>query len=307
MQWRVRLDRFALLRLGLAALGLVMLYYLLGALWNHKIDDDPNFTAGKPWIIEGGSVAVSNATSLLDREVNHNGWVANAPFYLPTALLHNMASYQTGIVQSVLGFSEAVRAGIAARGTPSDDLTETVDRLRKRPDIWSWSFSEPLGYLGNSQADYSEGLLDLNGYNVALGDHTGQFPREPAMLSLILTRFVRDLDDAARNLENEANFRPFLMSRRVGDAFYRLRGLAYGQAMLLRGLGVDFSAVLAQRKLAPQWAAAQFALLRAARYSPLLIVNGSPDNILMPAHPLALDYFALAARNELNALALALQ
>jgi hypothetical protein len=300
IDWRLRPDRATFIRLGIAAVIAVVLYYLLGALWNHKIDDDPRFTAAKQWTVEGGSITVSVATSLLDREVNHNGWVANAPFYLPTALLHNMASYQTGIVQAVLAFTEAVSQGLAARGAPSVDLAETVTRLRKRPDVWSWSLSEPLGYLGNSQADYSEGLLDLNGYNVALADHTSQFPHEPAMLALILARFSHDLDEAARALEIEADFRPFLLSRRIGDAFYRARGLAYCDAMLMRGLHNDFAAVITERKLEAQWAAAEAALMRAANFSPLFVVNGAPANVMFPAHPLAMGYFALAARSDLH-------
>lgn len=302
INWRLTLSRLSPFHIVFIILGAIIGYYLLGALISNKVDDDPAYAGDKSWEVEGGSRTVSLATSLLDREVNHNGWVANAPFYLPTALLHNMASYQTGIVRSISGFAEALSKGLAARAVPSVDLSETVERLQKRPDVWSWAFSEPLGYLGNSRADYSEGLLDLNGYNVALGDHTSQFPREPAILALILTRFAHDLDDAATALEQEANFHPFILSRRIGDAFYRTRGIAYGEAILLRGLRADFANVVADRRLGGDFDNAQRALLRSALFSPIFIVSGAPDSTFLPSHPLSQAYYALAARQALAAI-----
>ena len=72
-------------RLGVIGLctgfAFVILYYVLGMLIVHKVDDDPDF---KPSSIKvGGSHAVSMAIALIDREVNSNSWVANDPFFMP--------------------------------------------------------------------------------------------------------------------------------------------------------------------------------------------------------------------------------
>ena len=72
-------------RLVLAILILIVLYYSLGALIVHDVDDDPAFAA--PAEPAGDSRAVAIAAALIGREVDDHEWVANDPFFLPGAVL----------------------------------------------------------------------------------------------------------------------------------------------------------------------------------------------------------------------------
>ena len=297
-----KLNSLTLRRAGVIAVVVLALYYTVGALLAHKIDDDPDFTTEPGSVLEGESLAVSLAIGLLDREVNDNGWVANSPFYLPSALLHNMASFQTGIVETIERFSATLGHVLADRGIRSVDLDVTASRLSKRPDIWSWNPTEPWGYLGTSEREYREALLDLQGYNVGLTDNTSQFPKDAAALAILLARFSRQLQEAAHALEQEADYRAVLLSRRVGDAFYRARGISYCQMILLRGLLSDYAAIVRERSIGDDWARAESALLRAATYSPLFVVNGDPDGVLLPSHPLTETFYLADAQRALDSL-----
>lgn len=297
---KIKIDSVVLRRALAVFPALLLLYYVVGALWSHKIDDDPRFAIDPASRLQNDSYAVGLAIGLLDREVNRNGWVANAPFYVPTALLHNMASYQTGIVESITSLADVLDAVLKTRGTSSFDLEVTVDKLSKRPDVWSWDWSEPWGYLGNSEREYREGLLDLQGYNVAVSDGTSTYPRDAPALVMILKRFSGKLQETAIALDREAAYRPVILSRRLGDAFYRARGNAYCQMIVLRGLKTDFSALIDARNLGEVWDRADTALRRVALYSPLFLLNGAPDSVLLPSHPLIASYYALDAQRALQ-------
>ena len=297
---KIRLDA-ALLRRALVLVPvLILLYYAVGALLNHKIDADSRFTIPADARLPNDSYAVGLAIGLLDREVNRNGWVANAPFYVPTAILHNMASFQTGIVENITSCADVLDAVLKAHGTSSVDLEVTAQKLSKRPDVWSWDWSEPWGYLGNSEREYREGLLDFQGYNVAVSDGESVFPKDAPALAMILGRFAARLQEAAAALDREADYRPLILSRRLGDAFYRTRGIAYCQLVLMRGLKDDFAPLVTERKLEDAFGRVDSALKRVALFSPLLVINGAPDNVFVPSHPLVASYYALDAQRALQ-------
>ena len=85
MERHTRWLRRTLITLAAIVL-LVILYYVGGAIWVHKIDDDPSFAA-EAVVPENASRAVAVAADLIDREVNQNRWVANDPFFQPGYLL----------------------------------------------------------------------------------------------------------------------------------------------------------------------------------------------------------------------------
>src|SRR3546814_11992853 len=63
------------------------LYYPVGMLLAHKIDDNLDYQIPATDTAKSGSRAVAMAAALIDREVNHTGWVANDPFFLPGSRL----------------------------------------------------------------------------------------------------------------------------------------------------------------------------------------------------------------------------
>ncbi len=55
------------------------LYYPVGMLVAHKVDDNLDYQVAGTDPTAPGSRAVAMAAALIDREVNRNGWVANDP------------------------------------------------------------------------------------------------------------------------------------------------------------------------------------------------------------------------------------
>ena len=129
--------RRALIALATIVL-LMVLYYVGGAIWVHKIDDDPTFAA-EMVVPDSASRAVAVAADLIDREVNQNRWVANDPFFQPGYLLDNMPAYQTGIVGAVGRFTTELRDRVArVRGSSGvdPDLESAAGRINYPGDEW---------------------------------------------------------------------------------------------------------------------------------------------------------------------------
>ena len=136
---RLRLPRFSLGLAGLwtgrallALLILIALYYVLGPLIVHRIDDDPAFAAPAA-AAGGGSRAVAIAAALLEREVDDHQWVANDPFFLPGAVLDNMPNYQQGIVAALSRFGIEMTDQIGRTRGPQGALTGDDRRLGMIP------------------------------------------------------------------------------------------------------------------------------------------------------------------------------
>ncbi len=85
---------------GIAGLMLVLLalFYPIGMIWVHRVDDDTDFRAPPADALPGASEAVVVAIALIAREVDENRWTANDPFFLPAAALDNMPNFQQGII-----------------------------------------------------------------------------------------------------------------------------------------------------------------------------------------------------------------
>ncbi|MCH2395360.1 MAG: DUF2333 domain-containing protein, partial [Oceanibaculum sp.] len=81
-QW---LRRIPLARSLGVLIVLVLLYYGAGAAIINKIDADPDFVPQN--VAECGSNAIAAAAALVSREVDENGWTANDPFFMPSAIL----------------------------------------------------------------------------------------------------------------------------------------------------------------------------------------------------------------------------
>ena len=84
---------------GGVLLVIIVLYYPIGALISHKINDNADFTA--PAIPAEASQTVAMASALLDREVNGTTWPANSPWFFPGAILDNMPNFQSGEIQAL--------------------------------------------------------------------------------------------------------------------------------------------------------------------------------------------------------------
>src|SRR5689334_2466766 len=74
------LPRNLFARIAIILASVLVLYYALGVLLMHKIDDNPNFTVDSENVLEGEPASMALASAILNREINHYGWVANDPF-----------------------------------------------------------------------------------------------------------------------------------------------------------------------------------------------------------------------------------
>src|SRR3546814_8031737 len=90
-----------------------------------KSDDNSDNQITATETAKSGSRAVAMAAELNDREVNHTGWVANDPFFMPGSLLDNMPNYQLGMIHALGRFAfQMVDQNGRTRGSSQTDRSE---------------------------------------------------------------------------------------------------------------------------------------------------------------------------------------
>src|SRR5919108_5288971 len=123
--------------IALAVLVALLLYYPVGMIVVHRINDDPSF--GPSEVPQGQSKAVALAAALIQREVTQTPWPANDPFFMPGAALDNMPNFQHGIQQGLARFATEMADQLGrSRGSASadQDLTEARSFLNYAPNVW---------------------------------------------------------------------------------------------------------------------------------------------------------------------------
>ena len=110
---------------SLSLIFLVFLYYFIGMGVIHKIDDAVDFQPSQS--NPGESKTIAMAISLINREVNENGWVANDPFFMPGYLLDNMPNYQQGIIYAISRFAMEMTDQIG-RSRGSSEVDSDLDK-----------------------------------------------------------------------------------------------------------------------------------------------------------------------------------
>ncbi|MDG2570903.1 hypothetical protein P7L87_25460, partial [Vibrio parahaemolyticus] len=78
---------------------LAALYFGIGSLAVHHIDDRVDFTPPNP--VAGGSHAINMAAALIEREVITHEWSVNDPWFTPDGLLDNTPNFQQGIMSAI--------------------------------------------------------------------------------------------------------------------------------------------------------------------------------------------------------------
>lgn len=295
---RRRLARFALPAL---LVGLAALYYVLGALWFHRIDDDPAF--GSSLEVEpAASRAVAVAAELVRREVETYRWTANDPWFQPTAILDNMPNFQQGIVAAVARFAVELRDHLSrARGTSQvdSDVEGAAGRLAYPGDVWflEWS-ATPV--QPSSESQYRRAIQDLERYNARLARGQATFERRADNLMATLERIAADLGAAAAAVDEKALAGGGAWyDWDADDLFYGNKGRLYAYYVILRELGRDMEPVLRDRGLGRVWEQMLGSLARAAGLQPRVVANGRPDGQFWPNHLLAQGYLLLLARFQL--------
>ena len=279
---------------------LIALYYGLGVLLMSRIDDDPSFAVSGTELLKGERMSVALAAGLLDRELNKHGWVANDPFFLPTALLDNMANFQLGIVAGLARFSNALYRTLAQDGIDDSNLKAASLRLMRPGTVWLWDWSQPLKFIGRSESQYREALVSLDSYNVALSEGKARFPESQAALRATLQEMMTGLADASDRLAATAETASPIFSVSADDALYFAKGVAYANSIVFKGLKRDYAALIKSRGLGAEWQEADDALQESSALKPLFVMNGAPDAFLLPSHLLSEGFRIFRARRALE-------
>ncbi|MFZ5930071.1 MAG: DUF2333 family protein [Pseudomonadota bacterium] len=284
--------------------GLLILYYPVGMLWWHTINDDLSFDVSADSLQSGQSRAVAVAAALIDREVNQTGWVANNPFFTPSAMLDNMPAYQQGIISALARFSFELADQIGRTRGSSEidpDLKNASGLLQYSGTVWVWDPSVSLAPTATSEEQYEKARKALENYNRRLADGKAVFERRGDNLLATMERIALDLGSSSAVLERQvAEHSSDFVDFQADDMFYNVKGQTYAYYVVLRALGGDFENVLRERELAGVYAQMLNSLHEAASLDPWVVTNGAPDGLLPNSHLAAQGFYLLRARTQLR-------
>ncbi|MBM3518184.1 MAG: DUF2333 family protein [Alphaproteobacteria bacterium] len=294
-----------------AVLLAVVLYYPIGMIVVHEIDDDTAFAVAESGIPPGGSRAVSIAAALIDREVNQHEWVANDPIFMPGAFLDNMQNFQQGVIGALARFSfELVDQLGRTRGSSQidPDLQEAAGLLQYSGKKWVFDFATSIAPTATSEAQYRRAMRALLDYNRRLGRGDAVFERRADNLLATLDRIAADLGSASAAIDKQiAVGRGGFFDTDADDVFYTVKGQAYAYYLLLREMRADFDNVVIGRELTTAWEQMLTTMHEAARLNAWVIANGDPNSMLVPSHLAAQGFFVLRARTQLREITAILQ
>lgn len=294
------------IRLWPALLGLVVLlglYYPIGMLIAHKIDDDTAYQVPEAEIA-GGSRAVAMAAGLIAREVDRNGWVANDPFFLPGSQLDNMPNFQLGMIHALGRFAfEMVDQIGRTRGSSQTDseLQEAAGLLQYSGTKWIFDFSTSLLPTAKSEDQYRKARRALLGYNRRLAEGKAVFERRADNLLATLDRMALDLGSSSAALDRHINeHSSAFVDWQADDVFYSIKGQSYAYYLILRELRQDYANVVRDKELVAVWDQMLASLAAAGGLKPLVIVNGKTDGMILPNHLASMGFYILRARTQMR-------
>ena len=282
-------------------LGIVPLYYVLGSVFTHKINDELNFKVTKP--DNGKSTTVEVVAALIDREVNKTAWSPNTQPFEPAALLRfggNMVNFQSGLIRALSTTVYEMENRLArTRGASSADADMALARqgLSRSPETWI------LDPLPTSSADheYRKAREALLRYNDRLAAGQAVFEVRADNLQGVLDHIALDLGGLSDALDNQVVAgRSVFIDRRADKLFYYSKGEAYGYFIVLRALREDYNSVLVQRGVDKLYTEMLTELAEAAKMHPPIVQNASPDALLIPNHLTTEGFYLLRARAKLR-------
>jgi hypothetical protein len=288
----------------IAVLVFILLYYPVGMIVVHKVDDDLDFAPGPADSVEGGSVAVAYAAALIDREVNRHSWTANDPFFQPGTMLDNMPNFQQGIMSALarFGFELTDQLGRSRGSSEADpDLQRAAGLLQYPGNVWIWNPSVSLAPRASSESQYRDARAKLLAYNRRLAAGNANYDIRADNLMATLERFAADLGSSSalidRHITDEAGS---FFDGQADDIFYFTKGKLYGYHMVLTGLGKDFERIIAERNLQKPWREMMDSFRKAAELDPWVVTNGAPDAQFQPNHLAMQGFYLMRARTQLR-------
>lgn len=279
-------------------------YYLIGMIWIHTIDDDLAFQPAEENVVKGGSVAVSMAAGLIDREINENRWTANDPFFMPAALMDNMPNYQQGIISALarFGFELTDQIGRTRGSSQTDkDLQDAAGLLQYSGSVWSWDPTVSLLPTASSEKQYEKARKALIAYNKRLVDGQAVFEKRADNLQATMDRIALDIGSSTAVIDKHiAETSGAYIDFQADDLFYGFKGQAYAYYMILNGLSQDYEALISERELVKAWGNMLASFRAIVELDPYVISNGKTDGQLFPNHLAVQGFYMLRARTQLR-------
>jgi hypothetical protein len=300
------LGRKKVVAIGLIIVAILILYYPLGMVLAHRINDDVSFTP--PDAVQPvGSRAVAMATALIGREVEETKWVANKPFLFPSSMLDNMPNFQMGLMYAISRFAIEM-TDVLGRSRGSSQVDPDLDKasglLKYDGTTWVWEPSTSMMPTASAEMQYIAGMKGLIRYNERLNADQAVYDRRADNLIAFLDRVGSDLGSASASLDQQAmGSNAGWFDTNADDVFYATKGRLYGYYLILREIGVDFETVIEEKKVGNVWRQMLDSLRTAADMDPLIISNGSNDGLFMPSHLAVQGFYLLRARTQLKEVA----
>jgi hypothetical protein len=290
-----------------AILFIFIVYYPLGMLLFNEIDDDLDVAPAPQYSVQGGSQAVAIAATVTMREAER--WIANKPFWHPSAPLDNTPNYQLGIMYAVSRFALELGDHLGrVRGSSAIDAN--VDRasslLRYDGTVWYWGQGN-IWPDAKAETQYKRGVEALMLYNRDVAAGTATFERRADNLVVLLDRIASDLGSASAVLDERVGAAGGHFDSRADDVFFNVKGKMYGYAVILNAVGQDFSTVIEERRAGEIWTNMLTSMRTGAGMDPLIVINGEQDSSLSPSHLATLGFHLLRARTQLRELVDTLQ
>jgi hypothetical protein len=285
-------------------LAVMLLYYPVGAVIVHQINDDVTFGPGN--IPAEASATVATAAAIIDREVNETAWPGNDPWFFPGAIIDNMPNFQAGEVQALQRVVTELRDQIGrSRGTSSIDpaLQNAASALNNRPDMWYFDLSKSWAPRTPSDSYYRDAMKSLIDFNSRLVSGQAVFERRADNLLSTLERISQDLGAASNKIDQEIDAESATwFDTAADDIFYFNKGQLYAYGLLLKALGRDFEPILKEKGAGTVWLRMVESMLDGARLQPLFVINGEPGSIAQPNHLAEQGFYLLRARAQLGEL-----
>ncbi|MEL3889594.1 DUF2333 family protein [Ferrovibrio sp. MS7] len=288
----------------IAAVAVFGLYYPVGMLLTHKIDDRLEYEAPESFLPPGGSRAVAIAAALVEREVEQNGWVANDPFFQPGSMLDNMPNFQLGIIHALgrFGFELVDQLGRARGSSQTDsDLQEAAGLLQYSGTKWIFDFSTSLLPTAKSESQYLKARDALRSYNSRLSQGKAIFERRADNLLSTMDRIATDLGSSSAALDRRIiDGSNMWIDGESDDLFYSVKGQAYAYYLILRELKKDYANIVRDKELGGTWDQMMESFAAAAVLKPLVVINGRTDGLLLPNHLASMGFHILRARAQIR-------
>jgi len=296
------LPRFVAKLLVMLLLLILFVYYPLGMVWVHNIDDSPDFSADA-FKVENGSEAVAMATALVDRETVKHHWVSSDPFFYPGYALNRMPAFQRGIMASIARFTIELSDQIArTRGSSGvdEDVQKANGLFNYSPYVWMWDLSTSWLPTASSATQYKAGMEALIRYNRRLSEGKAVFERRSDNLLEALNRMAADLGSSSADIDHYIEGQTTSSFGSAGELFYYTKGRMYGNYMLLKALEKDFGVVINERQLKPTWEKMMESLRIGMSFGHFFVLNFNPNSTVLANHLASQGFYLVRARTQLR-------